>query len=193
MEENNQQEIRQEVPKEEQKEQKEEKQDQSAPKNNAKDIKGLVDQFAAFLEEYMVKKAPFALPKDAKELIVKVSPYVIIICAILTLPIIFAALGLSAILAPFAIMGISGYGHVWGFSSIISLITSIVAFILEIMAVSGLFNRTKKSWRLVFYASIISFIGSILSMTGINSIFSGIIGAIVGWYILFQVRDLYNN
>lgn len=173
-----------------QEEQKEEKHKQSAPKNNSKDIKGLVDQFAAFLQEYMVKKAPFQLPIGAKEFIVKVAPYLIIIFAILALPLIFAALGLSALFAPFAMMGVYGYGHGWGIGMIISLVVSVIALILEIMAVPGLFKRTKKSWRLVFYASIVSFIGSILSISGIVG---GIIGAIIGWYILFQVRDLYKN
>ena len=158
-----------------------------ASKNNQKGIKSSIDQFAAFLNEYMVKKAPFALPIGAKEVIVKVAPYLIIIFAILALPLIFAALGLSAFLTPFAMLG--GYAG-WGFNAIISLAVSVIVIILEVIAVPGLFKRTKGAWRLVFYASIVSFIGSILS---INGIISGIIGAIIGWYILFQVKDLYKN
>lgn len=172
----------------------EENKQQEAPKasgSNQKGIKSSIDQFAAFLNEYMVKKAPFALPIGAKEFIVKVAPYLIIIFAILALPLIFAAIGLSAFLTPFAMMGGYGYyGHGWGLGVIISLVVSVIVLILEVIAVPGLFKRTKKAWRLVFYASIVSFIGGILSISGI---IGAIIGAIIGWYILFQVRELYKN
>lgn len=157
------------------------------------EVKGLVNQLEALLDEYMVKKAPFVLPIGLKEFIVKVSPYLVIIFAILTLPIIFAAIGLSAFLAPFAMMGsvMGGYGYGWGFgfSAIISLVTAVAALIVEVMAVPGLFKRTKGGWRLVFYATIISLIGSILSF----NIIGGIIGAIISWYILFQVKEMYVN
>jgi hypothetical protein len=159
------------------------------------EVKGLVNQLEALLDEYMVKKAPFALPIGLKEFIVKVSPYLVIIFAILTLPIIFAAIGLSAFLAPFAMMGavMGGYGYGWGFGlgAIISLIVAVITLIVEVMAVPGLFKRTKGAWRLIFYATIISLIGSVLSFN-IN-IVGGIIGAIISWYILFQVKDMYTN
>jgi hypothetical protein len=150
------------------------------------DATGLIAKLEALLDEYMIKKAPFALPMGLKEFIVKVSPYLIIIFAIIALPIILGAIGISAIFAPFAMMG--AYG--WGFGAIITLVTTVITFIIEIMAVPGLFKRTKGAWRLLFYASIVSLIGSILSISGI---IGGIIGAIIGWYILFQVKDMYKN
>jgi hypothetical protein len=153
-----------------------------------KEIKGGLDQLEAMLDEYMVKKAPFALPKEVKEFIVKVSPYLIIIFAIMALPLIFTALGLTAMVTPFAMMG--GYGYGWGFGTIISLVVAIITLVMEVMAVPGLFKRTKGAWKLVFYASIVSLIGGILSISGI---IGAIIGAIIGWYILFQVKDMYKN
>jgi hypothetical protein len=157
---------------------------------NTSQNKNVLAQFEAFLNEYMVKKAPFALPVGAKEFIVKVAPYLIIIFAILALPLILAAIGLSSVLAPFAMLGAYGYGIGWGYSAIITLVITVIVFALEIMAVPGLFKRTKGGWRMLFYASIVSLIGSILSVGGI---ISGIIGAIIGWYILFQVKDMYKN
>jgi hypothetical protein len=120
-----------------------------------------------------------------KEFIVKVSPYLIIIFAIMALPLILAAIGISTALTPFAMVG--GYG--WGLAAIISLATTVIVLIMEVMAVPGLFKRAKSAWRLVFYATIVSLIGSILAF----NIISGIIGAIIGWYILFQVKELYKN
>lgn len=154
-----------------------------------KDAMGLIAQLETMLDEYMVKKAPFALPMGLKEFIVKVSPYLIIIFAVLSLPLIFAALGLSAILTPFAMMGGYGYGYGWGLAGIISLVTTVVVLVMEVMAVPGLFKRTKGAWRLVFYATIVSLIGSLLAF----NIVGGIVGAIIGWYVLFQVKDMYKN
>lgn len=163
----------------------------SGTRNTQADVNGLINQLEALLDEYMVKKAPFALPLGAKEFIVKVSPYLVIIFAILTLPIILAVIGFSAVVAPFAMMGaaMGGYGYGWGLGAIISLVVAVVSLIVEVIAVPGLFKRTKGGWRLVFYASIISLIGSILSF----NVIGGVIGAIISWYILFQVKDMYTN
>lgn len=170
-------------------EQKSEKQAEQA-KSGKSDLKGGINQLEALLDEYMVKKAPFALPKGVKEFIATVSPYLIIIFTIMALPLILAAMGLSAFLTPFAMMGGFGLGFGWGFGAIVSLVIAVVTIVMELMAVPGLFKRTKKSWRLLFYVSIISLIGSIISIHGIVS---GIIGAIIGWYILFQMKDMYKN
>lgn len=151
-----------------------------------KDMKGLVGQLEALLDEYMVKKAPFALPKEVKEFIVKISPYLVIILALMAVPAILVALGFTAIVAPFAMLGV----YTWGFGAMIALIASSIAIVMEVMAVPGLFNRTKASWRLVFYASIVSLVGGIISLHGV---FGAIIGTIIGWYILFQVKELYKN
>jgi hypothetical protein len=154
------------------------------------DLKGIIAKLEALLDEYMIKKAPFALPIGIKEFIAAVSPYLIIIAAVFALPLIFAAIGLSAVLTPFAMMGGWGFGRGWGFGGIISLIVAVVVLVMEVMAVPGLFKRTRGAWRLLFYVSIVSLIGSILS---VNGIVGGIIGAVIGWYILFQMKDMYKN
>jgi hypothetical protein len=155
-----------------------------------KDLKGIIGQLETMLDEYMIKKAPFAIPQGGKDFIVNVSPYLIIIVAIMALPMIFIALGLAAVFAPFAMMGGYGVSGGWGFAGIVSLVATIATVIMELMAVPGLFKRTKGSWRLLFYASIVSLIGGILSF---NGIIGAIIGAIIGWYILFQVKNMYKN
>lgn len=154
------------------------------------DLKGIIAQLEALLDEYVIKKAPFALPMGVKEFLATVAPYLIIIAAVFALPLIFAAIGLSAVLTPFAMMGGWGVGRGWGLGSIVSLVVAAVVLVMEVMAVPGLFKRTRSAWRLLFYVSIVSLIGSILS---INGIIGGIIGAVIGWYILFQMKDMYKN
>jgi len=161
-----------------------------AGSSQQKDLKGIIGQLENTLDEYMIKKAPFAIPQGGKDFIVNVSPYLIIIFSIMALPMIFIALGLSAVLAPFAMMGGYSAAGGWGFAGVVSLVATVVTVVMELMAVPGLFKRTKGSWRLLFYASIVSLIGGILSF---NGIISAIIGAIIGWYILFQVKSMYKN
>ncbi len=154
------------------------------------DVKGVLSQLEGILDEYMVQKAPFTLPKEVKEFIVNVSPYLIIVFAVMALPLILAALGITAIFSPFAMMGGYGYGFAWGYGAIVGLVVAVVTIIMEIVAVPGLFKRSEAAWRLLFYVSIVTLIGNILSLSGI---ISGIIGAVIGWYILFQVKELYNK
>jgi hypothetical protein len=171
----------------------EEKKEQEAPKEDLQktaapqDVKGFLAQIEATLYEYMVKKAPFALPIGVKEFIVKFSPYLIIVMAVLALPAMLGAIGLTTVLAPVAM--VAG-GYSWGPLLIISLIVSFAVIIMEIIAVPGLFKRSRGAWNILFYASLVSLVGGLLSLQGL---IGTIIGAIIGWYILFQIRDMYKN
>jgi hypothetical protein len=156
----------------------------SKKESSASNTKGIVSQLEAILDEYMVKKAPFTIPMNGKEMIVKIAPYVVIVFAIMSVPVLLAGLGLSAMLAPFAMLG--GYHSVAAF---ISIAFAIVSLVINVMAVPGLFAREKKGWRLAFYSSIVSFVGNILTF----NIAGGVIGALIGWYILFQVKELYKK
>ena len=152
-----------------------------------KEVLGFVGKVEAWLDEYMVTKAPFQIPMGGKEFLAQVAPYLIIVFSILALPAILALFGFTAFLAPLAMVTGSGMG--WGFFGVISVVTSIIALVLDVMAIPGLFKRTHASWRLLFYASLVSLVGGILSPGAVGAV----IGAIIGWYILFQVKELYKN
>lgn len=152
-----------------------------------KEVLGFVAKVEAWLDEYMVAKAPFQIPMAGKEFLAKVAPYLIIIFSVLALPAILALFGITAFLTPVAMVAGGGMG--WGFFGIVSAITVIISLVLEVMAIPGLFKRTHASWRLLFYASLVSLVGGLLSYNPI----SGLISAIIGWYILFQVKELYKN
>lgn len=152
-----------------------------------KEVLSFIGKLEAKLDEYMVTKAPFQIPMNGKEVLVKIAPYLIIIFSVLALPAILALFGITAFLAPVAMVAGGGMG--WGFFGIVSVVTSVIALVLDVMAIPGLFKRAHSSWRLLFYATIVSLIGGILSMNPIGAV----IGAIIGWYILFQVKELYKN
>lgn len=151
------------------------------------EVKNVIAQLEAMLDEYMVKKAPFALPLGLKEFLAMIAPYLIIISAIVAVPALLVAFGISTAFAPVAMMG--GYGYGWGTSMLITLVTTVVVLVLEIMAVPGLFKRAHGAWRLMFYVSLVQLVGGVLAMNLVGTL----IGAIIGWYILFQMKDLYKN
>lgn len=155
-------------------------------KNMQAEVKHFITRLEMLLDRYMVKEAPFTLPPGLKEFIVTVSPYLVMLGILMTLSSLRGVIGAATLAEPLAMM--AGYG--WGLSAIITLITSLTTLVLFVMAVSGLFKRTQSAWRLVFYASIVSFVGSVLAL---SNIVGGIIGAIISWYILFQVKEFYKN
>lgn len=138
------------------------------------------------LDEYFGKKAP-ALPKNIKEIIVKFAPYLAILGVIISLPGILIALGLggfaTTMMVPYGGYRMMGYGQGWG----VSLLLLVPVIILEIMAIPGLFKRKMMAWRYLFWAQLVTLVGSIVSF----NIVGALIGAVIGFYLLFQVRSYY--
>lgn len=135
-----------------------------------------------FLDYYLVKKAPFQIPDAAREWIVKFGPWIAIVLLALSLPLIFVLLGFGSVLAPFG-----GLGYAAGFGLTALLI--IIDIVLMVLALPGLFARKMSGWSLMFYSRIAGLLASISA----GSFFGGIIGAVISFYILFQVRSLYKT
>jgi hypothetical protein len=133
-----------------------------------------------FLDYYLVKKAPFQLPDNAKEWLVQYGPWIAIVLLVLTLPALLVILGLGAVLVPFA-----GVGYGTGFG--VLAIGVIVSTALTVMALPGLFARKMSGWTLLFYARLVSLTASLLA----GAIVSALVGGLISLYILFQVRPLY--
>lgn len=133
------------------------------------------------LEEYFVKKAPFQIPQGGKEAIVKFGPWIMLVLLIMSLPVIFAALGLSAALSPFMMM----YGTSPLYS--VGLWISVGSLVLDAVALPGLFARKMQGWRFAYYATLLSVVSSLV----MGQIVSAILSAVIGLYILFQIRSMY--
>ena len=136
------------------------------------------------LDLYLVKKAP-ALPKNVRELIVGIAPWLEVISAIFTLPTIFALFGFNAMMygTPYGgyMMGRAGYG----FS--ISTFFLLAGLVLMLLAIPGLFKRSKMGWNYVYYSVLINAVYSLLSY----QLLGMIVGALISLYILFQVKSYY--
>ena len=133
-----------------------------------------------FLDYYLVRKAPFQIPNEAKEWIVQYGPWITIVLLVLTLPALLFVLGLGAALVPFG-----GIGYATGFGYL--TLGLIVQIGLTLGALPGLFARKTSGWTLLFYARIVSLVFTALA----GNLVSALVGGLISLYILFQVRALY--
>lgn len=149
-----------------------------------KSFTSYTNDLADSLEQFFVGSLP-ALPNSLKEFIVQVSPYLIILLTILLLPFLLAGLGIGTLFLPFSFIGGIGYG----FTYIIALVFAFGAFILQIMAVPGLFKRTGHAWRLVYYATLLTIVNNVFSANLVSAAISGFIS----FYFLFQLKSKYGK
>lgn len=146
------------------------------------DLKSIISQLDTTLEEYLVKKAP-AIPANIREIIVKIAPWLTLIGVIMSIPAVLAVLGLGAMMAPFAFLGGMSTGAVFS----ISIVFLVITIILEALAIPGLFSRSRKGWDMLFYATLVSAVSSIVTF----NIVGLIIGTLISLYLLYQIKGYY--
>lgn len=149
--------------------------------NNSKQS---VKQLEDVLDLYLVKKAP-ALPANIKQVIVNFAPWLIIIGIIFSIPAVFALFGLGSMMSALPY----GYamGARFGLPYFLSIAFLVVIVVLEIMALPGLFSRSAKGWRFIFYSVLVSAVSSLVSF----NLFGLVIGTLISLYLLFQVKEYY--
>src|SRR5262245_47384286 len=126
-----------------------------------------------FLDFYLVKKAPFQIPDNGREMIVKWGPWITVFIMIISIPPLLFVLGIGTLLIPFG-----GPRYATGFS--LAVLVLAVEIGLSIAALPGLFARKMSGWTLVFYSQLVSIVYSILT----GSIVSGLLFGLLGLYIL---------
>lgn len=133
------------------------------------------------LEPIFLEKFP-AFPENVKEGIVQYGPYVMIVLAIIGLMGILTAFGLGGV--AFSI-GAVAYGG--GFNFYVGIILATIILIMYVMAFSPLKARKKSGWNLIYYALLLSLISNLLDLNLIGAI----IGGVIGFWVLFQIRSKY--
>lgn len=134
------------------------------------------------LDTYFGQKAP-KLPGDIQNIIVTYGPWLIGLFVLLSIPGLLTAFGLGSTLAPVGFM----MGRQVGTYYTLSWIFLALILALEAMAVPGLLKKKKSAWNLMFYASLVSAVQSIV----LFDFFGLIIGSVISFYILFQIRHHY--
>lgn len=146
-----------------------------------KDLKGIVDELEKKLDEFFNKKV-WQMPKKAREIIVKILPYLAVLSLLVIIPTVLSLIGFS-ILTPFAYMK----GMRVGLSYSVSILFTLICGILAITIIPGLFKKQMKAWRIMFWISLINAVSSLLKM----NLGELVIGTGLTWYVLFQIKEYY--
>jgi uncharacterized BrkB/YihY/UPF0761 family membrane protein len=165
------------------------------------DVSGIENQ----LNDIFGKQAP-KMPDGGKKFFVQWLPVLTLIGAVLS---VFSAFALwnaahtVSQLADFANELSRTYGGntvstssmtfwVW-----IALAFTLVSAVAYFMAYNPLKAHEKKGWNYLFYVSLLSVAYSVVSIfingRGFGSFLMGMLGAAIGWWILFQIRPSYTS
>lgn len=128
--------------------------------------------------EELFKKAP-ALPSSAKDVLVKIAPWIALIFGILGILVGIGAAGIS----PLALFG--GVGA--SMTVLISGVLLLVSSVLMLIAFPKLKAMKFEGWRLIFWANAISIVSTIVTL----DIVGAVVSFLVGFYILFQIKSYY--
>jgi len=129
---------------------------------------------------FLGKFPPF--PENVKEFLVKYGPYVMLVGAIFALFGLLAAFGIGT-----AALGVGMIAYGSGFNMYVGLLIATVIMIMYLMAFSPLRARKRAGWNLLYYALILSLISNLLQL----ALFAFIIGGVLGFWVLFQIREKY--
>jgi hypothetical protein len=135
-----------------------------------------------FLDFYLVHRAPFQIPDQLKEILVRFGPWIALVLLVLSLPILLFAFGVGSLFLPFA-----GWAYATGFGYLTML--TLIEMGLLVAALPGLFARKLSGWNLLFYSQLISIVSSLLH----GWILNAVVGGLISLYILFQIRSLYRS
>mgnify|MGYP003419422675 FL=1 len=143
-------------------------------------MKQYTDALDKMLSLYLVKQAP-VLPKNIKDILVKLAPYFAILAVIFGLPAILAVLGLGAVLTPMAWVAGTRTGFYWLFWAV-----GLVQIVIAGMSIKPLFARAGHGWRLMYYSQLLSIVTSLGSYNLGNLVFT-----VLSLYLLYQVKSSY--
>lgn len=150
---------------------------------NDSGLKSSLGKLEEILDLYLVKKAPFSLPDNVKEIIVRFAPWIALIVLIVSLPAVLVLFGLGTILMPFSYLG----GVHAGAGYTLSLIVLAVSLVIEAIAIPGLMKKQKNGWYLIYYSTLINAVYNLISF----NLGGLIIGTLLSLYVLFQIKSYY--
>jgi hypothetical protein len=137
-----------------------------------------MNQFIAFLNEYLGKKAP-QLPAGFKEFLVKLAPYLCILG-------ILASLSAFRYIGGVGVYGVGNISFSWHYYSGVLWVGGVACIVLTCMALPGLFNPSARGWTMLFYGWVVRVVMTCLFFSG-----GGLVWAAIVAYFLFQIRPYY--
>ena len=128
-----------------------------------------------------------ALPKGATDFIVKLSPWLAVFGAIFSVLSVLSLYSLMTYVGPFA-----AYAGVGGFSItiLLSMVVLLVWALLYLLAFPSLRARKIKGWNLMLYGIFLYILSAIVRLNVVD-IISVLIGSLIGYYFLYQIKSYY--
>lgn len=145
----------------------------------------------AGLEQWM---APFFaklphLPPNARQTIVTIAPMLALIFGILGLFVILTGGVIASLLSIVSIVMLAD--GLRPLLLLIALLAGGIAAALDLLAYKPLAARKKKGWNYLFYGTVLTTCSAILEVVFGAGTLGSIIGALLGFWLLFEVRGLY--
>ncbi|MCC7543308.1 hypothetical protein IT415_01200 [bacterium] len=145
------------------------------------------------LEPYFTKQAPFQLPENARKTLVQWLPWINIVVAI------FGALAALSLLTLLGIANVATAGLVTAVAGPflwVPFFALVAQVVIQFIAFPGLQAKKLSAWKLLFWADILSFVYNLLYGFGYPSalfgnILGGLLGLVIGLYLLFQIKSYY--
>lgn len=135
------------------------------------------------LDEFMGSRAPIQIPGKLRFLMAKFGHWLVMGLMVLVLPGQLISLGMRAAMLPFASMAGSDSSLRLAFA----LAMLLFLIVILIMALPGLQGRKVVGWQLLMLANAINLVYGLLT----GGIVGPILGALIGLYVLFQLRRHY--
>jgi hypothetical protein len=129
---------------------------------------------------FLDKFPPFS--ESVKEFLVQYGPYIILILSIIGVLGLLTALGIGG-----AALGLGAVSVGIGFNFYLSIALGIITLIMYLMAFSPLKARKRAGWNLLYYALLVGLVSNLIQLSILGALISGIIG----FWVLFQIREKY--
>lgn len=126
------------------------------------------------------------IPMGGRQTLVQIVPWLALIFGVLGIFGVLSAGSLVSYLS-FSVLGMG----MLQISMFVSLLIGLAASLLEVLAFRPLKARRKKGWNFLFYATVLTTASAIFSLLFGYSSLNGLIGSLIGFWLLFEVRGLY--
>lgn len=138
------------------------------------------DELVKSLDKVFVQ-APH-LPENIREVLVKIAPWLALIFGVLG---IIGGLGVIGV-SPLATLG----GVQSGFFLLASGVLTIISSVFMLLAYPKLTKGLYAGWMFLFWSALVSAVSGLLSLS-IGSVISAVVGIIISFYLLFEIKGHY--
>jgi hypothetical protein len=147
------------------------------------------EEYAKGLEHWL---APFFaklphIPEGGRKVITDIAPWLSLIFGIIGLVGMVSAGLFGLILSPFILLG-----GLHGISFLITTIIGLVSVVFTLMSFGPLRAMKKRGWNFAFYSVLLVGLSTLVTLVLTMSGLGGIIGLLIGLYILFEIRERYH-